>query len=145
MKLQRYENYEYQRFGWLVHQIISLYEVLKLKQNYLKTEVVTGKTPFSVHLVLLILFVLTMTFDKTVLYGNIAFSILVFSTKEQYSCFLRKVFVFEKIDFKVKLLKTFKIFSDCHIKTCRSLKRRAILKTLAPYFRRTYVFLLPLK
>ena len=63
MKLQRYENYEYQRFGWLVHQIISLYEVLKLKQNYLKTEVVTGKTPFSVHFVLLILFVLTMTFD----------------------------------------------------------------------------------
>ena len=42
--------------------------------------------------------------------------------------FLKKFFVFQKICFEVKVLKTFKIFNDCHIKTCRSPKRRAILK-----------------
>ena len=31
-----------------------------------------------------------------------------------------------------------KIFTDRHIKTCRSLKRRAILKNLVQFFRRTY-------
>ena len=38
------------------------------------------------------------------------------------------VFIFQKICFKVKVLKTFKISTDCHIKTCRSLKERTILK-----------------
>ena len=32
------------------------------------------------------------------------------------------------ICFKVKILKTLKISGGCHIKTCRSLTRRAILK-----------------
>ena len=36
--------------------------------------------------------------------------------------------------FKVKVLKTFKTSSDCHIKTYRSLKRRAILKIPATVF-----------
>ena len=63
-----------------------------------------------------------------VLYGNDAFSILVLPTKKQYSSFLKKVFVFQKICFKVKVLKMFKISTDCHIKTCRSHKQRAILK-----------------
>ena len=49
-----------------------------------------------------------------VLYGNDAFTILVLSTKKRYSSFLKKVFVFQKIYFKVKVLKTFKIFTDCH-------------------------------
>ena len=35
-------------FGSLVHQINSLEEVLKLKQNVQKNKVVTGKTPFFV-------------------------------------------------------------------------------------------------
>ena len=35
-------------FGWSVHQINSLYEVLKLKQNFWKNKVVTDKTPFFV-------------------------------------------------------------------------------------------------
>ena len=63
-----------------------------------------------------------------VLYGNDALSILVLSTKKWYSSFLRKVFVFQKISFKVKVLKTLKIFTDCHIKTSQSLKQRTILK-----------------
>ena len=52
----------------------------------------------------------------TVLYENRAFSILALSTKKQYPSFLIKVFVFQKICFKVKVLKTFKISTDCHIK-----------------------------
>ena len=63
-----------------------------------------------------------------VLYANDVFSILVLSTEKQYSSFLKKVFVFQKIYFKVKVLKTFKISTDSHIKTCRFLERRAILK-----------------
>ena len=48
-----------------------------------------------------------------VLYGNDAFSMLVLSTKK---LFLKKVSVFQKICFKVKVLKTFTISIDCHIK-----------------------------
>ena len=50
------------------------------------------------------------------------------STKKRYSSFLKKFFVFLKIQFRIKVLKTFKISSDCHIKACRSLKWSAILK-----------------
>ena len=45
-----------------------------------------------------------------VFYENDAFSILVLSTKKGYSSFLKKVFIFQKICFKVKVLKRFKIF-----------------------------------
>ena len=78
--------------------------------------------------VVLILFVLKLAFDKTVLYGNVALSIVVLSTEKQSSSFSKKVFVFQKTCFKVKALKMFKISGDCHIKICRSLKQRAILK-----------------
>ena len=81
-----------------------------------------------VHFVLAILFDLILASDIAVLYGNDASSISVLSTKKQYSSFLKKVFDCQKICFKVKVLKTFKIFTDCHMKTCQSLKQRAILK-----------------
>ena len=64
--------------------------------------------------------------DIAVLYGNGPFSILVLSTKKWNSSFLKTVFVLQKIC--LKLLKTFKILTDCHIKTYWSLKRRAPLK-----------------
>ena len=72
--------------------------------------------------------------DKAVLNRNDAFSILVVSTKKRYSSFLRKVFIFQKIWIKVNVLKTFKTLTDCHIKTCRSLKRSAILKISSTVF-----------
>ena len=75
-----------------------------------------------------------------VLYGNDAFSILVLSTKKRYSSFLKKVFVFQKICFKVKVLKTFKIFTDCHIKACRLSNGGLFWKSLVPFFRTTYAF-----
>ena len=49
--------------------------------------------------------------------GDDVFSMLVLLTKKRYYSFFKKA-VFEKIRFKVKVLKTFKISNDCHIKTC---------------------------
>ena len=69
---------------------------------------------------------LTMASDRAVLNGNDVFSILVASAKKSYSSFLKKVF--QKLCFKVKVLKTFETFTDRDIKTCQSVKRRAILK-----------------
>ena len=67
--------------------------------------------------------VLKLASDMAVLTGNDALAIFVASTKIRYSRFLKKVFVFQKICFKVKVLKT-----------CRSLKRRAILKIPSTVF-----------
>ena len=69
-------------------------------------------------------------------------SILVLSTKKQYSSFVKSL-RFSEIYFKVKELKLFKISSDCHIKACRSLKWRAILKI--PILKEPMLFLLALK
>ena len=73
-----------------------------------------------------------------VLNGNDAFSILVLSTKKRYSNLLKKAFGFQKVCFKAEVLRMFKGCTDCHIKTCWSLKRRAILKIPKTAFRRTY-------
>ena len=70
-------------------------------------------------------------------------SILVFSTKKWYSSFLKSVCLFQKIYFKVKVLKSFKISSDCHIKACWSLKWTAILKI--PILKEPMLFWLALK
>ena len=53
------------------------------------------------------------------------------------------VCVFQKICFKVKVLKALKISSDSHVKTCRFLKRRAILITI--FLEEPMLFLLALK
>ena len=76
--------------------------VFKLKQNFRKNKVVTGKTLKNV---------LKLTSDKADLYGSVAFSILVRSTEKQSSSFSKRVFVFQKTCFKVTVLKTFKISS----------------------------------
>ena len=51
-----------------------------------------------------ILIVLAMAFDRAVLFGNAVFSIIVLSNKKRYSSFLKKVFVFQKVCFKVNPL-----------------------------------------
>ena len=76
-----------------------------------------------------ILFVLILASDMAVLYGNDAFSVLQF---------FEKGFGFTEICLNVKVLKKFKSFTDCHRKTCPSLKRRAILIIGSIVFRRTY-------
>ena len=65
---------------------------------------------------LTILYVLTMAFDRLVLYGNVVFSVVVLSTRMWYSTFLKKAFVSHKTCFKVKVMKTLKISSDFHKK-----------------------------
>ena len=130
----------------MVHQINSKYEAPKLKQEFRKGKVGDGRTSFFVigpfctpHS-----FVLTLASDRVVLYGNVMLSVLVLSTKKRYSSFLvESVFLFQKIYVEVKVLKSFKISSDCHIKACRSLKWRAILKI--PILKEPMLFLLALK
>ena len=84
------------------------------------------------------LFASTLASYMIFLYGHDAFSILVLSTKKWHSIFMKKVFVFQEICFKVKVLKSFKVSTDCHIERCQSLKRRAILKIPSTFFTRTY-------
>ena len=70
----------------LVHQINCLLEVLKLKLNFPKNKVVTGKIlffvigPISTHQS--ICFNIALASYIAVLYGNDAFSILVLSTRK---------------------------------------------------------------
>ena len=85
-----------------------------------------------------VLFILTWASDVTILYENDAFSMLVLSPKKRLCSFLKNVFIFQKIYSKVKKLKLLKISIYCHIKTCRSFKRRVILRSLVPFFRRIY-------
>ena len=86
-------------------------------------------------------FVLTLASGMAVLHGKDAFSILVLSTKKRYSSFLRKIFVLQKICFKVivlKILKTFKISTDCHIKLPDLSNGELFWKSLVPFLGRTY-------
>ena len=73
-----------------------------------------------------------------ILHGKDAFLILVISTKKLYSSLSKKVFVFQKICLKVKILKTFKISTDCHITHADLSNGGLFLKSLVPFFRRTY-------
>ena len=62
-----------------------------------------------------------------------------------YSSFLEKVFILQKTCCKIKLLKTLKNSGDYHIKKCRSLKWRAILKVRSTTLVEPMLFLLALK
>ena len=75
-----------------------------------------------------IVFVLTLAFERSVLYGSVAPSIVVLSTKKLSSSFSKKVFVFQKTCFKAKTIEDVQISSDRHIKICQSHKVRPILK-----------------
>ena len=57
----------------------------------------------------------TLAAGMAVLYGNDFSLILMLSTKKRYSNFFKKIFVFQKICFKVKVLKTFEVSTDCQI------------------------------
>ena len=123
-----YKKYEYEHLGRWYIKSISYKRLLSWNKIFYKMKKLLAKlcSLWQVYFVLTILFSLTLAFDVAVLYENDAFSVLVPSTKKRYSSFLKKVFIFQTICFKV--LKTFKISSYCLIKTCSSLKRRAILK-----------------
>ena len=123
--------------NWVVGTSNQLFSKRFLNWNKIFKKIKQFQNSFLlVHLVLFILFVFTLDFDMAVLYGNDAFSILVLWTKKRYSIFLKKVFVFQRNCFKVKVLKTFKISTDFYIKTYQSLKRRAVLKVPRAIFQK---------
>ena len=113
------------KIGISVNCTSNQLSVFTLKLNFEKNIVISDKTPFSVlctpHSTVSIL-----VFHRGVLYENMTFSIIVLSIKRQCSVIL--FFIFQKTLFKVKALKTFRIFSDCHMKICQSLKQRTVLK-----------------
>ena len=128
-----------------------------------------------VHFVLPILFVLTLTSDRAVLYGNVAFSLLVLSTKKRYSNFFQSKSIQNVQNFQwllhenmpisqtraiLPVIVTWKhahlsnrglfyqwllhenmpvsqtegyFTSDCYMKTCASLKQRAILPVIVTW------------
>ena len=132
----------------LVRQTNCLWEILKLKQNFQRNKVATRKTPFLVSEQFCTpnFICLTLNSGSTVLYGHVLFSVLVLTFKKLFPIFLKKVFVLRKICFKVKVLKTFKISTDLHIKACWSLKWRSILKILSTFFlEKSRLFMLTLK
>ena len=82
-----------------VSRLKSWHEVHK--KNCRKNKVVTGWqnsvlcSPFFMYPPHSI-FILSLASDVSVLYGNVAFSILVLSTKKQYSSFFKKGLCFSK-------------------------------------------------
>ena len=139
IKLQRLRRLWIWTFGFLVHQINSAKELLWQKQNFQKMKQLLAKTPFFVIDPFCTPFCTHSTSLNigfwVDLFGNETLSIWSFSTKKWYSSFLKKVFVSQKICFKVKVLKMFEISSGCHIKTeCLSLKTETILKIHSKIF-----------
>ena len=128
-KLQRLRKIRLWTFGSLVHLENWNRFSKKIRQLLAKLH-----SLWKVRFVVVILFVLTLASGRTVLNENYMFSILVVSTKKWYSCFLNMIYVFQEICFKVKVVKTFGTFTDCHIKTCRSLKWKAIWKISSTIF-----------
>ena len=107
--------------------------ILKLTKNFSLEDIFLEKLQAP-----LVFLGLTLSSVRTDLYENAASSILIFSAKKRFFNVLKNVFVFEKICFKFKVLKTFKTFSECHVKKHRSLKRKAILKIRSTVFRGAY-------
>ena len=120
---------------WVIKS--DLYQSLKKYSSYWRNYVLCDS------FIVTILFALTLASDMVVLYGDDAFSILALSTKKSYSSFLTKVFVFQKICFKVKLLKTFQKF---YIKKHADLSKGELFwKSLEQLFRRTYALFVGFK
>ena len=94
--------------------------------KFSKNKVVAGKTPFFVRGPFYTSHSICLNIGFW--YGSFASKYFALSLKNDIPIFWKKVFVFQKICWKVQVLKAFKLFSNCHIKTCQSLKRRAILK-----------------
>ena len=79
------------------------------ESSYWQVSVLCDRTIY----LLSVLFVLTLASNVTVLYGKVAFSVLVLSAKKRYSSFLKKV-LFSTVSIE-------NVSTGCHIKTCRSL------------------------
>ena len=82
-----------------------------MKQNFKKTKQLLVKLRSVFYFVLPTIFFLTLASHRAVLYVNVAFSMLLLSTRKLYFSLLKKIFVFQKICFNDLVLKTFKNMS----------------------------------
>ena len=131
-----YEKYEYGYLGncsnWYIESII--YTTFLLYFNFKEKKAVSGKTPFF------LICPFCTSYLIWLLRGQ--FCMEMFRFQLQYSQLKNSNPVFERFEFfnktcfKVKVLKTFKIFNDCHINTCRSSKWRAFFKIPSTAFQR---------
>ena len=110
---------------WVVGRSNQLFILVsKLEKNFRKKKVATGKTLFFVvgpfctpHSIYL-----NIGFWQSSLVWKCCVVNLYFQLKNAPPVFWKGFAFFQKICFKVKKLKTFKISSDFHIKTCPSFK-----------------------
>ena len=82
---------------------VTIYMHTYINMNFPKTKVVSGKTPLFVigQIVLIILFVLTLDFDRVVLRGNVVFCRCTFKLANCSPVFQKKVVTFHKSCLKV--------------------------------------------
>ena len=116
----------------------QLFIKCSLKLGFRNNKVVSGKTPFIVicpfhnfHSIYLNI----GFWQGSFVWKCCAFNRSTLNLKMVFQ-FFKKVLTAQKNHFKVKVLKTFKISRDCHIKTCWSLKWRAVLKIFSTAFQR---------
>ena len=96
---------------WVVGTSNQLFiRLLIMKPNLKKTKQLLVKLRSVFYFVLPTIFFLTLASQRAVLYVNVAFSMLLLSTKKLYFSFFKKIFVFQKIYFNDLVLKTFKNF-----------------------------------
>ena len=96
---------------WVVGTSNQLFiRLLIMKPNLKKTNQLLVKLRSVFYFVLPTIFFLTLASQRAVLYVNVAFSMLLLSTKKLYFSFFKKIFVFQKIYFNDLVLKTFKNF-----------------------------------
>ena len=71
---------------------------------------------------------LTLAVEIAVLCENVLFYIVLPSAEVRFFNLLKKLFVFQKMGFKVQEMKTFKLSCNCQIQIYQSLKRMDIFE-----------------
>ena len=98
IKLQRFQKVWIWTFGWLVHQVNSLYKVLKMKQSFWKSKIVTGKMTFFVSILYSPFYLLTEQFCMEML----RFQSYYFQLKNGTPVFWKGFAIFRKLVLKLK-------------------------------------------
>ena len=124
----------FRTFWWLVHQINFYTRFLNWNRILEKIKQLLAKVRFFATVAFCAPHSICLNigfWESSFVWKCWVFNLI---TKKRYSSFLKTVCVFQKIFFQGKVSKTFKISTDCHIKTCRSIKRRANLKIPSTVF-----------
>ena len=118
-----------------------------LYTNWISVVVIVTKlrSLWLVHFVLLIQFILTLAFDRVILYGNIALSIVVPSVEKRCASFLKKALVFQKFFSKLKYWNRSKSPVIVTQKYVNLLNGGLFQKSFVPFLEEAKVCLLVLK